>query len=390
MIKSHKKIQVVSAQAVEFAKEIYKAETIPLHRPVFDGNEKRYLAECIDSNFVSSAGALIQKFEDMFCDYTGAQHSIAVTNGTSALHLALIAAGVETGTEVITQSLTFVATCNAIRYVGADPVFCDVSADTFGLSSSSLEAFLASHVEVIDGRAVNRLTRRIISACLPMHTFGNPSEIMEIKSLCDRYFIPLVEDCAEALGSYVGNVHVGNFGKLSTFSFNGNKVITTGGGGMVTTNCNESAKKIRHLSTTAKVTSNDYNFYHDEVGYNYRLPNLNAALGCAQMERLDAILADKAEIHENWVSFFDEYDLRMLKPKFNNISNHWLNAVIFDCKADRDHFLNYTNENGVMCRPVWHLMHTLPEFKKCINFCSKNAEWLQQRVVNIPSSARMK
>lgn len=382
-------IDKLARKTVDFARETYNSKAVALHRPIFEGNEKNYLCQCIDSNFVSSAGSLISDFEDLFVEFTGIKHAIAVTNGTAALHLGLIAAGVRNDTEVITQPLTFVATCNAIRYAGASPIFCDVSLNTFGLSAKSLASFLNTHVEVIDGHARNVLSGRIISACLPMHTFGNPCEIAKIKNLCDEFCIPLVEDCAEALGSYINDEHAGNFGLVSAFSFNGNKIITTGGGGMVTTNEDALASKIRHLSTTAKVASGDYNFYHDVLGYNYRMPNINAALGCAQIEKIDHIINEKILIFQKWKKFFTEYELKMLEPLPGCISNNWLNAVILPSRKERDLFLKYTNDHGIMTRPVWHLMNKLPEFNECYTYCSENAEWIQERVVNLPSSARM-
>lgn len=381
-------IDVVARNTVHLARELYGESTVPLHRPVFEGNEKQYLLDCIDSNFVSSAGTLIQDFEDLFSDFTGSKHAIAVVNGTSALHLSLLGAGVTPGTEVITQPLTFVATCNAIRYAGADPVFCDVDKVTFGLSAHALEKFLTECVVMRDGQAINKISNKVLSACLPMHTFGAPCEIEKITKLCGTFNIPVVEDCAEALGSSVHGVHVGNFGIVSAYSFNGNKIITTGGGGMVTTNSDIIAARIRHLSTTAKINSNDYNFYHDEIGYNYRMPNINAALGCAQIERVSAFLEEKLSISNVWSDFFGEFGITTLQARPGCKSNLWLNAAIFQDQRERDFFLEYTNSKGIMTRPIWHLMNTLPEFRTCQTGTLETAKWLQERVVNVPSSVR--
>lgn len=381
-------VDVVAEKFVQLARGLYGEGAIPLHRPIFEGNEKKYLLDCIDSNFVSSAGALVQKFEELFCDFTGSKYAVAVVNGTSALHLSLLGAGVKPGTEVITQPLTFVATCNAIRYVGADPLFCDVNKSTFGLCADALQQFLTDHVEVRDGQPINKTSNKVVSACLPMHTFGAPCEIEQIIKTCETFHIPVVEDCAEALGSSVNGIHVGNFGAVSAYSFNGNKIITTGGGGMVVTNSATIADRVRHLSTTAKVHSNDYNFYHDEVGYNYRMPNINAALGCAQIERLHSILEDKRLISTVWTKFFGEFGIQTLQAEKDCQSNAWLNAAIFQDQRERDFFLEYTNSRGIMSRPVWHLMNTLPEFRRCQTGTLETAKWIQNRSVNVPSSAR--
>ena len=370
---------------IEEAKNIYGNEFIPLHRPVFEGNERAYLIDCIDSNFVSSVGERVSKFEELIAEYTGASHAIATVNGTAALHTALVVAGIKRGEEVITQALTFVATCNAISYTGAVPVFVDVDLDTMGMSPTSLSEFLKNNAEKRDGKAWNKETGRLISGCIPMHTFGLPCRINEIRSICKEWGISLVEDAAESLGSYIKGRHTGTIGKIGTLSFNGNKLITTGGGGMLITDCPEIAKKAKHISTTAKIP-HSYEFIHDEVGYNYRMPNINAALGCAQIEKIDYFLKAKKEVSARWDNFFSEYNVTFKKPIDGNTANFWLNVVIMKSKEERDHFLELTNESGVMTRPIWQLMSRLPMFSNCQNVGLQNSKWLAERAVNIPSS----
>jgi perosamine synthetase len=280
-------------QLVDLARSMYGHGFIPLHRPVFEGNEKKYLVDCIDSNFVSSVGTKVVEFEQGIAAFTGSRFAVATVNGTSALHVAIQLAGVQRGDEVITQALSFIATCNALSYAGATPVFVDVDRETLGMSPEALEHFLSNQCERRNGHLFNKTSGKRIAACVPMHTFGHPCRIEEIVAICDRFGIDVVEDAAESLGSYVGKRHTGTFGKLATLSFNGNKVITTGGGGMIVTDDEALAKRAKHLTTTAKVP-HPYDFVHDEVGYNYRLPNLNAALGCAQMEKLPQMLAIKS------------------------------------------------------------------------------------------------
>ena len=288
----------------DLARNLYGDDFIPLHRPIFEGNERRYLVDCIDSNFVSSVGVKVTEFEEKIAEYTGAKYAVATVNGTAALHVAIELAGVNIGDEVLSQALTFIATCNAISYAGAHPVFVDVDLDTMGMSPDALREFLETHAEKTNSGALNKGTGRRIAACIPMHTFGFPCRIEEIVSICDDWGIAVVEDAAESLGSYVAGRHTGTFGKMATLSFNGNKVITTGGGGMLITDDPELAKRAKHITTTAKVP-HPYEFVHDEIGYNYRMPNLNAALGCAQMERLEEFLTIKSEIASKWGEFFD-------------------------------------------------------------------------------------
>lgn len=370
---------------IDFIRKLYKADGfIALHDPVFFGNEKKYLNECIDSTFVSSVGKFVDQFEAMVAEYTGAKYAIATVNGTAALHVSLKLVGVDEGTEVITQPLSFIATCNAISYCGATPVFVDVDKDTMGLSPESLLLFLKAETEQRNDGCYNKKTGKRISAVLPMHTYGHPCRIQEIEKICADYKIPLIEDAAESLGSYYKGRHTGTFGKVGAFSFNGNKTITTGGGGMIVTNDADIAKKAKHITTTAKVP-HAYEFVHDEIGYNYRLPNINAALGCAQMERLSTILGNKRKTAEVYRSFFKKHEIEFVTEPVNAQSNYWLNAILLKSKEERDLFLKSTNAAGVMTRPIWQLMTKLEMFQFCQKGALPNAHWLENRVVNIPS-----
>lgn len=361
---------------------------IPLHAPYFGGNEKKYLLDTIDSTFVSSVGAYVNRFEEMMAEITGAKYAIATTNGTSALHLGMVVAGVSAGDEVITQPLTFVATANAIAHCHATPVFVDVDKDTMGLSPDSLAAFLKEHVRIEDGTAINKTTGKRIAACVPMHTFGFPCRIEEIVTVCKEYGIPVVEDAAESLGSYIGEQHTGTFGTMGTFSFNGNKTVTCGGGGAIVTNDEELAKKAKHLSTTAKVP-HSWEFVHDEVGFNYRMPNLNAAVACAQLEQLPSILDNKRMLAKEYTSYFANVDgVQHIKEAEGTKANYWLNCVVLNDLDSRNAFLEQTNGSKVMTRPIWKLMNKLPMYEACQCAPLPNAEWLEDRVVNIPSSYR--
>lgn len=370
---------------IDMAQSIYGYEYIPLHRPIFKGNERQYLLDCIDSNFVSSVGEKVTEFEQKVAEFTGSDYAVATVNGTAALHVAIQLAGVMPGDEVITQAVTFIATCNAISYTGAKPLFIDVDLDTMGLSPKALQTFLEKNTEKKANGTFNRISGKRVSACIPMHTFGFPCRIKEIAEICNEWGIPLIEDTAESLGSYVGEDHTGTFASMSALSFNGNKLITTGGGGMIITNSSELARKAKHITTTSKIP-HAYEFMHDEIGYNYRLPNLNAALGCAQMERINEFLSIKNKIADQWEGFFKNSPINFFRALKGNKANHWLNAVVLESKTDRDIFLKYTNENGVMTRPIWRLMSELPMFKDCQNDGLTNSLLLQDRVVNIPSS----
>lgn len=378
-------LQNIFQPFVDFSRSIYGNDFIPLHRPVFEGNEKQYLIDCIDSNFVSSVGAKVVEFEHQVAVFTGAKYAVATVNGTAALHVALQLVGVHQGDEVITQALTFIATCNALSYAGAHPVFVDVDRDTLGLSPAALRQFLGQHAEMRDGRAYNKTTGRRLAACVPMHTFGLPCRIEEIVSLCNDHGIAVVEDAAESLGSYVGTRHTGTFGKMATLSFNGNKVITTGGGGMIVTDDADLAARAKYITTTAKVP-HPYEFVHDEIGYNYRLPNLNAALGCAQMERLPEFLAVKAYVAGRYAAFFEPLGIALMRAPEGTTANYWLGAIVLESLQERDAFLAYTNSQGVMTRPIWRLMTRLTMFQHCQHDGLANSLWLEDRVVNIPSS----
>lgn len=373
---------------IEVVRAIYGQGDIPLHRPVFDGNERAYLVDCVDSNFVSSVGKRVDEFEQLLAAFTGAQHAIATVNGTSALHVALFLAGVQPEDEVVTQALTFVATCNAIRYAGGVPSFVDVDEDTMGMSADALRSFLEARVERREGQPFNRATGRRIGACLPMHTFGRPCRIEQVAEVCADFGIALVEDAAESLGSYRDGRHTGTVGRLGTLSFNGNKVITTGGGGMVLTDDAPLARRAKHLTTTAKVP-HSYEFRHDELGFNYRMPNLNAALGCAQMERLPWMLEKKARVAATYARELPGDRVVLVPPLAGTTSNHWLNAVTLPGRVARDHFLEYTNARGIMTRPLWQLMTELPMYGDCDRDDLATSRSLQDRIVNLPSSVPM-
>jgi len=375
-------------EVIKFIKKLFDSdEILALHQPVFMGNEKKYLNECIDTTFVSSVGKFVDRFENMIKVYTGAKYAIASVNGTAGLHVALKLVGVQRGTEVITQPLTFVATCNAIRYCDANPIFVDVDIDTMGLSPNSLQKFIDEYTEQRNGYCFNKKTGNKISAVLPMHTFGRPCRIKEIADICKEFNLALVEDAAESLGSYYQEQHTGTFGEFGVFSFNGNKVITSGGGGIIVTNDPTLAKKAKHITTTAKL-AHPYEFIHDDEAFNYRLPNINAALGCAQMESLDIILDNKRLLAEEYNAFFEEKSIVFAKALNETKQNHWLNAILLENKSIRDDFLNQTNDAGVMTRPIWRLMNKLKMFNKYHTDDLENALWLEERVVNIPSGAR--
>ncbi len=370
---------------IALAHQIYGSSQIPLHRPVFKGNERQYLIECIDSNFVSSIGERVTEFEQRVADFSGSTYGIATMNGTAALHAALLIGGVTRGDEVITQALTFIATANAISYVGAHPVFIDVDCDTLGMSPAALRAWLKNNTSRVNGKAVNVATGARIAACVPMHTFGIPCRIEEIAEACADFGIVLVEDAAESLGSYVGTQHTGTFGKLAAFSFNGNKIITTGGGGVIVTDDPEFATRAKHLTTTAK-RPHPYEFFHDETGYNYRMPNLNAALGVAQMETLPEMLKIKAEVAARYRNCCVANGLAFIDAPDGMATNYWLNAVLLEDRIARDTFLQESNAAGVMTRPIWRLMTELPMYETCQHDGLDNARWLVDRIVNIPSS----
>ncbi len=384
-----KNINKLAKKVICFSREIYKEDLIPLHRPVFEGDEKKFLSECIDTNFVSSVGKRVDEFEEKIASFTGLKYAVATVNGTSALHIALKLLGVKEETEVITQSLTFVATCNSISYLNAVPTFVDVDIDTMGMSPSALELFLSENTVFKKGILFNKNSNRKISACLPMHTYGYPCRIKEIKKICKEWKIPLLEDCAESLGSFISKKHSGQFGEAGTLSFNGNKLITTGGGGMIITDNKKLANAAKHLTTTAKIPHR-YEFIHNEIGYNYRLPNLNAALGCAQIEKIEFFLSQKRILNNKWKEVLEDFNLDFLESLDNSQSNNWLNTIILDSRRERDEFLKLTNKKGVMTRPVWELMSNLPMYKKCPKGSLLNSKLLRDRAVNLPSSVPVK
>lgn len=376
-------------QTIEFIRKTFNQPNgfIPLHVPTFRGNEKKYLEECIDSTFVSSVGKFVDQFEEKVQEYTGVKKAIVCVNGTNAIHVSLRLVGVETDDEVITQPLTFIATTNAIVYAGAIPVFVDVDKDTMGLSPIALEQFLFKNTEIRDGQCYNTTTNRRIKACLPMHTFGHACRINEIATICERYHIELVEDAAESMGSRLNNQSLGRTGKVSAISFNGNKIMTTGGGGIIITDNETLGDFAKHLTTQAKVPHR-WEYTHDHIGYNYRMPNINAALGVAQIEQLDQFLNNKRELAQIYKDFFQKLDIDFFAERAEEESNYWLNAVILKDKSARDEFLLQTNDAGVMTRPIWTLMNKMPMFKNFPQGDLSNAEWLEDRVVNIPSSVR--
>ena len=348
------------SETITFIRDLYgeKEAFIPLHAPTFKGNEKKYLEECIDTTFVSSVGKFVDLFEERVAAYTGAKHAVVCVNGTNALHIALKLSGVK-----------------------------DVDKDTMGLSPTSLEQFLKTHTELRGNECYHKETGRRIKACLPMHTFGHACRIEEIIAICNQYHIEVVEDAAEAMGSYYKGKHLGTFAKIGGISFNGNKTITTGGGGMILTNDDAIGKHAKHLTTQAKLP-HAWEFVHDEIGYNYRMPNINAALGVAQLEQLDGFLANKRITAETYKAFFEKQGVPFFTERTDEKCNYWLNAIILKDKEERDTFLTETNGKGVMSRPIWQLMNRLPMFKDCPKTDLSNAEWLEARVVNIPSGVR--
>lgn len=378
------------SKTIGFIKEVFgNQEFTPLSVPVFAGNEKKYLEECIDTTFVSSVGNFVDRFEKDMAKYAGCKKAVVCVSGTNALHMSMVLVGVERDDEVLTQALTFIATCNAISYIGAHPVFIDVDKSTMGLSPDALKEWLVEHAEVKNGQCYNKNTGRRVKACVPMHTFGHPVRIQEIANICEEYHIELVEDAAESIGSLYKGKYTGTFGKVGAISFNGNKTITTGGGGMMLFNDEELAAHAKHLTTQAKVPHR-WEFRHDQVGYNYRMPNINAALGCAQLENLDKFIASKRQLALEYAEYFKNVDdIQFFTEPEDTFSNYWLQAVILKDKAAQQEFLQQTNDNGVMTRPIWELMNRLPMFEHCENDGLKNTIWFADRVVNIPSSVRL-
>ena len=378
---------------VDFIRSHYEAaagETVMLHAPTFAGNEKKYLNECIDSTFVSSVGPFVDRFENEIAKFTGATKAVVCVSGTNALHMAMMLVGVERDDEVLTQALTFIATCNAISYIGAHPVFIDVDLDTMGLSPDALERWLEKNAEMRHGECFNKTTGRRIKACVPMHTFGHPVRLDEIVDICRRWNIELVEDAAESIGSYYKGRHTGTFGRVGAISFNGNKTITTGGGGMLLFQDEELGKFAKHITTQAKVPHR-WAFVHDHIGYNYRMPNINAALGCAQLEQIDRFLESKRATAQAYIDYFagEPHGVRFMKEPDGTRSNYWLNAVLLPDHESQQAFLQFTNDHGVMTRPVWELMNRLDMFKDAQTDGLKNTAYLCDSIVNIPSSVKL-
>lgn len=376
----------MSAEVISFIRDIYLTnEFIPLHAPTFAGNELKYVTETIQSTFVSSVGKFVDDFERKMEAFTGTAKAVATVNGTAALHAALYMAGVKANDYVITQALTFVATCNALHHMGAQPIFVDVSKVSLSLCPVALDNYLTENAFSNESGCFHKADHRRISAVVPMHTFGHPAELDELVAVCSKWNIVLVEDAAESLGSYYKGKHTGTIGELGALSFNGNKIITTGGGGMVL--CRDSAlgARTKHVTTTAKVP-HPYEFFHDEPGFNYRLPNLNAALGCAQMEVLPEFLKQKRQLAERYKTFFADTEFSFVVEPDYAQSNYWLNAVICPDTNSRDQLLKVTNESGVMTRPIWKLMHRLPMFQNAHRGELAVSEWIEEHLINLPSS----
>lgn len=365
---------------------------IPLHEPSFAGNEWAYVKECLDTGWVSSVGKFVDRFEQQLAEFTGARHAVATVNGTAALHVCLLLVGVERDDEVLTPTLTFIATANAISYCGATPHFVDSEESTLGLDPAKLGHYLQELAEIRDGQCFNKKTGRRIKAVVPMHVFGHPVDLDPLVEVCARFRIELVEDAAESLGSYYKGRHTGNWGRVSALSFNGNKIVTTGGGGAILTNDPEIGKLAKHLTTTARVP-HKWSFIHDRIGYNYRLPNINAALGCAQLEELPGFLASKRGLAEKYRAAFEGVaGVRFFSEQGYARSNYWLNALLLDRQfADkRDALLEATNSQAIMTRPVWTLMHQLEMYKTCPRMDSlEGAKDIERRLINVPSSANL-
>ncbi|GHT95711.1 aminotransferase DegT [Spirochaetia bacterium] len=372
-----------------YIKTLYpNRDLVLLHCPEFIGNEKRYLVECIDTKYVSYVGRFVVEMENKVKEISSAKHAVALVNGTAALHMLLLAVGVQPGDEVITQSLSFAATAAAIVHANGTPVFVDVDRETLGMSPESLKNFLSENATIKHNKCINKKTGKDIKVVIPMHTFGHPVKIDAIQKICEEYSLLLIEDAAESLGSWYQDKHTGTFGKAAILSFNGNKLVTTGGGGMVITDDETIADRVRYISTTAK-RPHRWEFYHDEVGYNLRMPSVNAAIGLAQLEYLDTILANKRETAHNYKRFFDSINVPFITEPKNARSNYWLNAILFDGRKQRDEFLEYSNDNGVQTRPAWTLLHTLSPYQHCQHTKTPNAEYFADCLVNIPSGVRI-
>jgi perosamine synthetase len=364
---------------------------VALHEPEFRGNEWNYLKECIDTGWVSSVGKFVNRFEHMLSDYTGAAHAIATVNGTATLHVALLLAGVQPDDEVLIPALTFIATANAVAYCGATPHFVDSAYDSLGLGPKALDEYLKSISEPKDNSLINRVTGKTIRAVVPMHTFGHPVDMDGLCEVCQKYSLTIVEDAAESLGSTYHGKHTGRFGRISALSFNGNKIVTTGGGGAILTDDPELARRGKHITTTARIP-NRWAISHDEIGFNYRMPNLNAALGCAQLEALPEFLSRKRRLAERYEEAFDGIeDATFVSEPVGTRSNYWLNSILLseDVAHTREDVLECLNDEGIMARPCWTLMHRLPMYQNCPRAPLPVAEDIERRLINLPSSANL-
>ncbi len=366
-------------------------ENYPLHEPLFCGNENKYVQECIDTGWVSSVGKFVDRFEEDLAAYTGVKRAVAVVNGTAALHICLILSNVQPYDEVLVPALTFIATANVVTYCHAVPHFVDSSLETLGIDPDALEAYLAEIGEIRADGCYNRKTGRRIRAVVPMHTFGHPTDMDKMVIVCEKYRLALIEDAAESVGSFYKGRHTGNFGRIAAMSFNGNKTITAGGGGAVLTNDEELGKLVKHITTQAKV-SHRWAYAHDRIGYNYRMPNINAALGCAQLEELPGFISKKRKLAEKYSKALDGVPgvKFFVEPEFAK-SNYWLNAILLDedVANERDHVLETLNDAGIGSRPVWDLMFTMPMFANCPRMDCKIAADIGRRLINLPSSVRL-
>ena len=375
-------------EIISFIKALYPdMNPVLLHCPQFLGKEKEYLAECIDTKFVSYVSHFVTDMEEHIKRITGAKYAVAMVNGTEALHMAIISAGINPGEEIITQSLTFAATSAAIVHCGALPVYIDVDKDTLGMSVVALKNYLETNTEQKNGKCYNKKSGNVISACIPMHTFGHPCRIDEIAALCQEHNIILIEDSAESIGSLYKGKSTGTFGKVGILSFNGNKCVTTGAGGMLISDDEALAERAKYISTTAKRPSK-WEFFHTEAGYNLRMPGTCAAIGAAQLEYFDETIKNKHETAALYQKYFAEIGIECIREPENARSNYWLNAIILQDRAEREEFLEYANSNGVQCRPIWTLMHKMPPYEKYERTELPNSQWLEDKVVNIPSSVR--
>ena len=368
-----------------------QGKSIPLHEPYFGGNEWLYVKECLDTGWVSSVGKYVDLFEEKLAEFTGVKRAVAVANGTEALHICLKLVGVEQNDEVLIPALTFIATANAVVYCGGVPHFIDSESKTLGIDADKLRDYLKNIADIRNNECYNKITNRRIKAVVPMHTFGHPVDLDKLVAVCEEFYLDLVEDNAESLGSYYKGRHTGNWGKISAVSVNGTKVITTGGGGAILTNDMELGKLAKHITTQAKLP-HKWEFRHDMIGYNYRMPNINAALGCAQLEQLPDFLAKKRQLAKRYQKLFSNIkgvDF-VMEPEFSQ-SNYWLNAILLapEHKEKRDELLALTHEQGILSRPVWDLLYTLPMFTDCPRMNCSSAESIAGRLINLPSSVNL-